>query len=279
VVNREFVFSIKTKKLNNKYPFDPSIKHHVIIALGLAIWIFVFLFFTEPFDVEVFTESEKLIFLPLYGLLGAFCYLFFLPIQHLLFIKNDKNWFVKTEILFFLIFIIIGIVATRLFYLYVIVPEEKFPHDLSYQLKTVIFPVFATILPIIIFGRFAFGKYKDKKIEEQKIEIQGEGNYESLRLQFNNLICIQSSNNYIEVYHLNGIDLKKTLIRNKLSVIDDSFPELLRTHRSFIINPFHFQSWKSKKGKYVLFLSHNVEVPISKTYLERVKKELNFTTD
>ena len=116
-------------------------------------------------------------------------------------------------------------------------------------------------------------------MEEQKIEIQGEGNYESLRLQLNELISIQSSDNYVEVFYLNGPNLKKTLIRNKLSVIDESFPELLRTHRSFIINPFHFQSWKTEKGKHFLSLTYDIEVPISKTYLELVKEALNFTTD
>ena len=74
------------KLLNKKYPFDPSIKHHLIIALGLAIWIFMFLYFTEPLDVSEFQKSEKLIYLPLYGLLGAFCYLVFLPIQNYIYI-------------------------------------------------------------------------------------------------------------------------------------------------------------------------------------------------
>lgn len=264
--------------MNNKYPFDPSIKHHIIIALGLAIWIFVFLFFTEPFDVNVFTDSEKLIYLPLYGLLGAICYLLFLPIQSLLFKKNDKNWFVKTEILFFLIFIIIGIIATRLFYLFVIVPGEKFPHDLSYQLKTVILPVFATILPIIIFGRFAFGKYRNKKTEAQKIEIKGEGNYEGLRLLLNDVICIQSSDNYVEVFYQSGNDVKKSLIRNKLSVVADDFPELLRTHRSYIINPYHFLQWKTENSKLFVVLFRHIEVPVSRTYQNDVKAVLNSTT-
>ena len=264
--------------MNNKYPFDPSIKHHIIIALGLAAWIFVFLFFTEPFDVSVFTDSEKLIFLPLYGLLGAFCYLLFLPIQNYLFKKNDENWFVKTEIIFFLIFIFIGIVATRLFYLYVIVPGEKFPHDLSYQLQTVILPVFTTILPIIIFGRFAFGKYKNKKTEAQKIEIKGEGNYEGLRLLLNDVICIQSSDNYVEVFYQSGNDVKKSLIRNKLSVVANDFPELLRTHRSYIINPYHFLQWKTENSKLFVILFHHIQVPVSRTYQNDVKTVLNSTT-
>ncbi|MCI2228171.1 LytTR family transcriptional regulator [Polaribacter sp. MSW13] len=265
--------------MNKKYPFDPSIKHHFIIAFGLAIWIFVFLYFTEPFDVSVFNRTEKLIYLPLYGVLGAFCYLLFLPIQHFLFKKNNENWFIKTEILFLFIFISIGIVSTRLFYLYVIVPGEPNPHDLSFHLKTIILPVLSTILPIIIFGRFAFGKYKNKQTEALKIEIKGEGNYEGLRLFLNDIICIQSSDNYIEVFYVSGNELKKHLIRNKLSVIADEFPQLLRTHRSYVINPFHFLQWKTANSKLFVILFHHIEVPVSRTYQNDVKTVLNSTTE
>lgn len=117
-----------------------------------------------------------------------------------------------------------------------------------------------------------------KKLEDTKIEIKGEGNYESLKLHLNDLIAVQSSDNYIEVFYISGSILKKSLIRNKLSKIETTFSELQRTHRSYIINPYHFQSWKTEKGKHFLVLSHNIEVPISKTYLEAIKSTLNFTT-
>lgn len=265
--------------MNRKYPFDPSINHHFIIAFGLAIWIFVFLYFTEPLDVNQFTNSEKLLFLPLYGLLGAFCYLIFLPVQHFLYQKNNRDWFFKTEITFLIIFIFVGIVSARAFYLFVIVPDEPNPYTLSYHIKTIILPVFATILPIIIFGRFAFGKYKEKKLEHSKIEINGEGNYEGLRLLLNDIICIQSSDNYIEVFYFSGNELKKSLIRNKLSVIADEFPAFLRTHRSHLINPYHFLKWKSVKGKLFIVLFQEVEIPVSKTYQTDVKKKLNSATE
>jgi len=270
--------SIKPE-MYTKYPFDSSIKHHLLIALGLGVWIFVFLYFTEPLDVNEFEHAEKLIYLPLYGILGALLYLISLPFQYWLFKRNNKSWVVLHEILFLIVFIIISTLILRLFYLHIITDWHPNAYTFYYHIKSIIFPAMLTILPIVIIGRFAFGKYKEKKLEELKIEIKGEGNYESLRLQLNELICIQSSDNYVEVFYLNGTNLKKTLIRNKLSIIDESFPELLRTHRSFVINPFHFQSWKTEKGKHFLSLSHDIEVPISKTYLDLVKSELNFTTD
>ena len=60
--------------MKTKYLFDPEIKHHLIIGLGVAFWVFAFLFFTEPLDVSELNHSEKLTYLPLYALVGAFSY-------------------------------------------------------------------------------------------------------------------------------------------------------------------------------------------------------------
>lgn len=265
--------------MNKKYPFDPKIKHHLFIALGLGIWIFLFLFFTEPLDVNEFSDSEKLIYLPLYGFIGACCYLLFLPLQQFLYQRNQQEWFVKTELIFLLIFATVGTIAARLLYLFVIVPNEPNPYTFWYHFTSIMLPALAIILPILILGRFGFGKYHDKKLEDVKIEIKGEGNYEGLRLFFNNIICIQSADNYIEVVYQNGKDIKKTLIRNKLSTIADEFPELLRTHRSYLINPHHFLQWKTENSKLFIELFHHIIVPVSRTYQKEVKSVLQSTTE
>lgn len=260
------------------YPFDSSIKHHLLVALALAIWIFIFLYFTEPLDVHEFSHTQKLTYLPLYGLLGAFCYIAMLPLQQFLYKKTAKVWSLKNEILFNSVFIIFSFIVVRSFYLYVIMADERNPYTLDYYAIRIFIPAILTILPIVLAGRWALGKYKNKRLEDSKIEIQGEGNYESLRLLFNDIICIQSSDNYIEVSFLDAGTLKKQLIRNKLSVIETSFPELVRTHRSFLINSYHFQSWKTDNGKLGLMLSNDIFVPISKTYATAVKAVIHSTT-
>ena len=260
------------------YPFDNSIKSHLIIATGLTLWIFIFLYFTEPLDVNKFGDREKLIYLPGYALVGGFSYLLFFPLQQYLLKTSSKQWTLLNEITFLFMFCVFSITISRLFYSYIIMANDGNPYDLWFMFTAIYLPALSTILPIIIIGRYGLGKYKQKRLDEQKIEIKGEGNYEGLRLQLNDLISIQSSDNYIEVFYISGNNLKKTLIRNKLSIIDDEFSELIRTHRSFLMNPFHFQTWKTKNGKHTLTLSYNIEVPISKTYNESVKASLNFDT-
>jgi hypothetical protein len=261
-----------------KYPFDPSIKHHAIIAFGLSIWIFLFLYFTEPLDVNELNNTQKLIYLPIYGLIGGFCYSIFIPFQVFLFKKGKQFWSLGSELLFLITFIVLSSILARLYYLYVVVAGQPNPYTLGYYITDILFPAITIILPILIFGRFAFGKYKEKKLEESKIEIKGEGTYEGLRLLLNDLICIQSSDNYIEVLYYSGKEIKKSLIRNKLSVIAEEFPELIRTHRSYIINPFHFQQWKTEKGKLLLELSSSIFIPVSTTYKTNVKEVINSAT-
>jgi len=265
--------------LSIKYPFDKSLKSHLIIALGLAIWIFLFLYFTEPLDVAEFSNEEQLVFLPIYGIIGAISYLLFLPLQSYLFKKSNEKWTLQNELLFLLAFIFVGTIISRLFYLFIIVPNEPNPYSFSYHLTGILIPVYSIVLPIIILGRFGFGKYKNKKTETQKIEIKGEGNYEGLRLFLNDIIYIQSSDNYVEVIYVNGKDLKKSLIRNTLSKVADEFPALLRTHRSYLINPHHFLQWKTENSKLYVELFHHSIVPVSRTYQKEVKAVLNSTTE
>jgi len=265
--------------LKRRYPFDPSLKNHIIIGFLLAIWIFVFLYFSEPLDVSELPDDEKLIFLPGYGLVGGLCYLLFLPLQYFLFKQTQKKWTVINEGLFIASFSVITIAIARSYYLYVVMVGEPNPYTLDYMLISIFLPAFATILPIIVIARFAFGKYHEKRLEDQKIEIKGEGNYEGLRLQLNEIISIQSSDNYIEVSYLSGKNLKKTLIRNKLSVIDNQFSELLRTHRSYIINPYHFQRWKNENGKLFIILNYDLKIPVSKTYHNEVKIAVKSATN
>ena len=261
-----------------KYPFDPSIKHHLWLALGLAVWVFAFLYFTEPLDVNELGTQDQLTYLPIYGIAAAIAYSAMLAVQQWLYKRSNNLWTLKNEIIFFLIFISAALILSRSVYLYIVVLGEPNPYGLVYFIKGIFLPAAITIFPIVALGRWALGKYKNKQLEKQKIEIQGEGNYESLRLLLEDLVCVQSSDNYVEVSFLDNGNLKKQLIRTKLTAVENSHPELLRTHRSYIINPDHFQAYKTVEGKQGLQLSNNIFTPISKTYTTAVKTALNFAT-
>ncbi|GEQ86338.1 hypothetical protein ULMS_18460 [Patiriisocius marinistellae] len=210
-------------------------------------------------------------FLPLYGFAGAIAYLIVLPLQKYIYNKNNSKWSLWSELLFLLGLLLFGLLLSRSIYLYVIVLGEDNPYSLVYYTWSIYIPTIVTIFPIIIIGRWAIGRYFEKKLEDKKIEIKGEGTYEGLRLFLNDVIAIKSDDNYIEVTFINNGTLKRQLIRNKLSKIEIDLPQLLRTHRSHLINPNHFQQFKMERGKLSVLLTSEILIPVSKTYVENTK--------
>jgi hypothetical protein len=265
--------------LKHKYPFDPALKHHLLIALGLAVWVFVFLYFTEPLDVSEFGSTEKLIYLPLYGLFSSICYLLTLPFQYWLYKKGSAKWTVASELLQFGFLIVLTFIVTRLVYYYVVMEAHPNAYTIDYFATHIYFPAVLTIMPIVAIGRWSFGKYKDKQLDDQKIEIKGAGNYENLRLLLKDLICIQSSDNYIEITYQEGDKIKKQLLRTKLAEVEETRPELIRTHRSFLINPYHFKQWRTGNRKVNVVLTNDIEIPVSKTYQAAVETAVNSATE
>lgn len=265
--------------MKRTYPFDPNIKHHLIIALGFAIWTFVFLFFTEPLEIFTYSKAQKINYLPLYAIFGAVSYLIILPFQKWLFLKNKQRWFLYNELLIFCLFLTLGFISIYPLF-NITVSNDKIAFLPLYGFFSSFFiPAVFTLFPIIIISRWLLGRYYEKNAENQKIEIKGEGNYENLKLFFNDLIYVQASDNYVDVHYLESNFTKNSLIRTKLSNITNSFPELLQVHRSYLINMFHYKHYKIQKGKHYLVLKNDILIPVSKTYLENVKRKLNFTTN
>jgi len=151
--------------MRKAYPFDPLLRHHLIIAGGLAIWVFTFLFFTEPLDVAELLPEEKLLYLPVYGLFASACYLLTLPLQQLLYQRRKQTWSLSAELLLLASIFVLGFLITRGVYYYIVMRQHPNAYDLLYFLKAIYMPAIMTILPIIAIGRWSFGKYREKKIE------------------------------------------------------------------------------------------------------------------
>ncbi|PHQ28674.1 LytTR family DNA-binding domain-containing protein [Leeuwenhoekiella nanhaiensis] len=265
--------------MNKNYPFDPVLKRHLFIASGLFLWVFLFLFFTEPLDVSELGFEEKLMYLPVYALVAALGYIMLLPLQSWVYAGNDKNWKIGSELLMLLAFSLVGLLSVRLVYLFVVVPYEPNPYTLIYFITHIYLPALLVVLPIVAVGRYGLGRYLEKKQEEQKITIAGSGNYEGFRLEWKQLIMVTSADNYVEVVYTENNQPKKHLIRNTLSAVASDLPQLLKVHRSFLINPDHYKYVNSENGKWELVMIHDLKCTVSKTHLPEVKAALNFATN
>ena len=262
------------------YPYDPTVKHHLILALALGVWIFTFLYVTQPLDVKELHRDDQLFYLPFYGLVGSLAYLFIFPTQYLIKRSFANRWTVLHELGFFLFLATVGLAMAWNYYFYGVMEANPNSYTFNYFSTSIFLPAISTIVPPLFIGRFAFGKYKEKKLEqEQKIRINGEGNYEGLSLLMSDLVCVQSADNYVEVNFIEGGELKKQLIRTKLTQVEIEHEGLLRVHRSYLVNPSHFVQWKTGNRKLFMVLSHEQEVPVSKTHQQAAETAVNSTTE
>lgn len=97
------------------------------------------------------------------------------------------------------------------------------------------------------------------------------------------LLYLEAADNYVLIHYLDGDKQLKYMIRTTLKRIEQEFPakNLVRCHRSFMINIDHVRTIrKEKEGLIINFESPvNITVPISKTYLDVFIRKLSNTVN
>ncbi len=129
------------------------------------------------------------------------------------------------------------------------------------------------ITPLLISYGIGFIPGKKKAISEDLISFSSENGKDLIKLKLDDLLFIKSAGNYVEVFAKNGDETKKQLLRNSLKSLeeDESLNQfLVRSHRSYLVNPGNVVRIIQSKGKMELELKSLV-IPVSSKY------ESNFT--
>ena len=120
---------------------------------------------------------------------------------------------------------------------------------------------------------------KDETVlQKAYIQILDEKGEMRLSIRRENLVLIESADNYVCVYYINGDKSKKTMIRNTLSRVAEHLvgTRIVRCHRSYMINLDHAKVLhRDKEGVFVeLGMEGMPDVPISRTYADNVREWL-----
>lgn len=138
-----------------------------------------------------------------------------------------------------------------------------------------------TYIPFSLYGRYAYfhslvGASSDAK---DKLSLFGEGR-ETLTLSLDEIICIQSDDNYVDLYLADSQQPgKKMIFRCTLKSMEDQladYPQFVRTHRSVLVNMKYVvnkhSSNQSIKSVNVEFDNFSMAVPLSKSYRQAVEE-------
>jgi DNA-binding LytR/AlgR family response regulator len=110
----------------------------------------------------------------------------------------------------------------------------------------------------------------------QIINIFGSVKKDNFKIEFSKLIYIKSEDNYVFIYYLKNDEIKNKMLRSTLSNIHKQIPKLIKTHRSFLVNPEYIKNLKgnSQNAKLSLHID-SVIIPVSKTYYNTIKSAIH----
>ena len=148
----------------------------------------------------------------------------------------------------------------------------------------------ALILLIPYLISVLFFEWQEKKISLEKlikqisykarfINFKDEKETLRLTLKVNDLIFLESSDNYVEIHYESDGKMKSYLIRNTLKQFEKDLAEfpLLRCHRSYMVNMNRVKMMKREKGTVQLLMDNMGQhaIPVSKSYTENVSKMMS----
>lgn len=235
---------------------NTSIKHNIIIGALISLWSFLFAFFSKPFEHGTM-DMEKWIYVSVgYSLIAFFTYVIVSFYQKHLYEKLT-NWSIPLEISVYVLFYGLYILITYIYYKSAIIDGI---YDFTQYFTEIIINIILILTPLLFFVR----RYALKliPIKEDDITITGNNKLDILKIKQSELICISNSQNYVEIFYLDNTELKSKLIRNSLKKIQTDFEFLIQIHRSHLINPSHFKSWKDS----TTITLTQMELPVSKNY-------------
>jgi hypothetical protein len=93
-------------------------------------------------------------------------------------------------------------------------------------------------------------------------------------VKWENLLYLEASDNYVNIYYLNKDKVSHFLLRNTLKKMDDLFKgtEVIRTHRSYMVNFSKIKIIRKDKDGLKLEFDHpvSIDIPVSKSFYENV---------
>ena len=115
-------------------------------------------------------------------------------------------------------------------------------------------------------------------LQKAYVQILDEKGEMRLSVRRESLVLIESADNYVCVYYLNGDKHKKSMIRNTLSRVAEHLQgtRIVRCHRSYMVNLDHAKILhRDKEGVFIeIGIDGIPDIPISRTYADNVQEWL-----
>ena len=123
------------------------------------------------------------------------------------------------------------------------------------------------VIPLIIY-LLIINNIKPSNSLDSMLTFQSDNGKNQLSILLQDFLYANSSDNYVRIAYLSNNIQKQHLIRKPLKTIEqelETFSEIQRTHRSYLINTMNIDSIKQRKGRLSVDILGN-EIPVSKKF-------------
>ncbi|HSH20660.1 MAG TPA: LytTR family transcriptional regulator DNA-binding domain-containing protein [Draconibacterium sp.] len=261
--------------LNKKFTLlDNKADRYLLIAV-VFVFSVIFLNVYEPFNIgRWYSDSGLIKFLRLssYGFVIAIVFLFTqFPMRKILHLQEFK---VKN----YIIWLVIEIALINLVYIFLYGnPIGNFMNDLGFSLKYTLLSIWLpySFAILIVYYKNQRDEIKSlkttasKPTEKRLIILKDENGKIKFSVVANDLLLLESTDNYVSVYYILQNKVQRKLLRNSLKNLEPMLKEsaIIRCHRSFMVNPANVE-FMQKKGKKLNIKIKQFErsIPVSEKY-------------
>lgn len=263
------------------YPVNNTVTFRLKQALAFGGFVFAFLWFFRPFQLDRMHESVSMIAAGFGAmtLIGMLLLNVALPAVFRPFFETE-SWTVGKEMLWVSLNIFVIGLLNFLFYGLFYPAACTFGTWVWFQMSTLAigcFPVSFLVLWRESRARHRFSQ-EAQQLSAQSgpaspptiVDIPSQNSGEDLSLPLSELLYLQVADNYLMVFYRQEGELKKTLLRNTLKNVEEQLsghPELLRCHKSFLVNLKQVASVSGNAQGYRLHFDGTAEsVPVSRKH-------------
>lgn len=282
--------------LGKPYPCAHNAKRGLLVSFCIGLFVTFFLVFFQPFDIAVWRDPNKNLKLIGFGVIS-----FVIPVVINLLVnllpvaEREDNWKVWKEVVAIVV-VILCIAAGNLIY-------SSFIHITHISLQGYI----SSILVVLSIGIFPIGfgvlarynrflalsqktaseinnhlEEKPTPVSTEILRLVAENETDKLEITWQQLLYIESADNYSVIHYLENELVSKTMIRGSLKRMEQQcapFPALLRCHRAFIVNTGNVIHVEGNASGYKLSLKNTQTlVPVSRNYGPAITEKLKSKT-
>jgi hypothetical protein len=276
--------------MNQPYPLTGN-RWTTILSISIFVGWFIVVF--QPFGISGNNNLHTILFCLGYGFVTLFTLIIDLFLIPLLFpsLFVNRRWTVLKQIVW-LLFILFSIGLGNFTYTSVLTSSWSWHHFLMFQIYTSVVGILPVVFLTIVQQNMKLSQYlktaqemnsalksKHEISVNDRICLIADNEKDRFETESSNLIYIESSGNYIEIFYKRDEKLKSTLLRSTLKRTEEQlqpYSSIVKCHRAFLVNTGKITGVKgNSQGLRLIMENTETEIPVSRNFSKDLKTRLS----